>query len=61
MEIDLQKPVATDIWINDHWHPVIYESLHLICVSYGHYGHVSRECTKKQQEDDSLHGKCQNV
>ena len=58
MEIDLWKPVAIEIWMNDHWHALEYESLHLICASCGCYGHVARLCDsskvqQKKEEDDS--------
>ena len=44
VEVDLSKPVARKIWIQDHWHEVLYESLHLICKRCDCYGHLERDC-----------------
>ena len=44
VEINLAKPMHREIWINDHWHLLEYESLHLICATCRCYGHVSRAC-----------------
>ena len=40
VEVDLSKPVARRVWIQDHWHDVMYESLHLISKQCGCYGHI---------------------
>ena len=43
-EVDLNHPVVRKVWINDHWHEVEYENLHLICSSFDCYGHMARNC-----------------
>ncbi|CAL0309883.1 unnamed protein product [Lupinus luteus] len=57
VEIDLNKPVVGKIKIN-HWHKIMYEGLHLLCSSCGHYGHVTRNClqhTKTNAEKTHPH------
>lgn len=44
VEIDLSRPVARQMWINDHWHEIEYENLHLICSLCKRFGHVTRDC-----------------
>ena len=44
VEMDLSKPVVRKVWIQDHWHRVVFESLHLIYENCGCYGHVTRSC-----------------
>ena len=46
VEVDLAAPVKKRAWIQDHWHEVEFESLHLIYSSCHRYGHVARECTR---------------
>lgn len=55
VEVDLSLPVVKQVWVEDHWHQVDYESLHLICRSCGCYGHVSRSCHAKNLEADEQH------
>ena len=50
VEIDLHKPIATEIWLNDHWNVLEYESLHLICASCGCYRHVARHYDRIRED-----------
>lgn len=47
VSIDLDAPVVGKILLNDHWQPVAYEGLHLICKSCGKYGHILRNCNAR--------------
>lgn len=44
VEINLGQPVVGRVWIRNHWYTVEYERLHIICSSYGCYGHLTRDC-----------------
>ncbi|GAU41147.1 hypothetical protein TSUD_190470 [Trifolium subterraneum] len=46
VEIDLNKPVISKVWIKGHWYKVEYEGLHRICTKCGCYGHLGRDCKK---------------
>ena len=47
VEMDLSLLVIREVWMEDHWHLVEFESLHLICGRCDHYGHLQWECPKK--------------
>ena len=47
VELDLISLVVRRVWIQDHWHEVEFESLHMICSYCNHYGHVTRDCDMK--------------
>lgn len=50
VEIDLNKPVVGRVWLKGNWYRVEYEGLHRICTMCGCYGHLTRECRKKQPD-----------
>ncbi|CAL0323553.1 unnamed protein product [Lupinus luteus] len=50
VEIDLNKPVVGKTKINNYWHKVMYEGLHPLCSSCGHYGHVTRNYHTRSME-----------
>ena len=56
VEIDLYKPVAPELWMNDYWHVLDYESLHLIYAVCGCYGHVSCHCDQAREEQHNGDG-----
>jgi len=43
VQVDLSKPAMGRVNI---WYHIEYESLHLLCVLYGHYGHQKKDCSK---------------
>ena len=47
IELDLSVPVKRKVWIEDHFHEVEFESLHLICSRCDCYGHLARDCVKE--------------
>lgn len=44
VEIDLNQPVVGKVCLNGYWQKVSYEGLHIICVTCGCYGHLTRNC-----------------
>lgn len=56
VELDLASPVIREIWIEDHWHPVEYENLHLVCGECDCFGHVTRNCTRKEGKNQEHDG-----
>nr|KYP51188.1 Transposon TX1 uncharacterized [Cajanus cajan] len=55
VEIDLNSPVVGKFCLNDRWHKVEYEGLHLLCTGCGCYGHLIRECPKTVFESTKKH------
>lgn len=56
VEINLNKPVVGKVCLRDHWYKVEYEGLHRICSVCGCYGHLTRECKQKPDEEDKASG-----
>lgn len=54
VEIDLTKPMVGKVWVNDHWYKVQYEGLHIICATYGCYGHHSRSCSQPKPQGEKI-------
>lgn len=46
VELDLTKPLDAYVEVEDEWHQLQYEGIHLICFQCGHYGHEQSQCTK---------------
>ena len=44
---DLSSPLIGEAWIENHWHTVEYENLHLICGRCDRYDHVRLLHNKK--------------
>ncbi|XP_019168853.1 PREDICTED: uncharacterized protein LOC109164759 [Ipomoea nil] len=44
VEIDLDKPLVSEIWVNDLLHEVEYEGLHVLCFGCGIVGHRQQTC-----------------
>ncbi|XP_031091056.1 uncharacterized protein LOC115996049 [Ipomoea triloba] len=44
VEIDLDKPLVTHVWVRDKWRPVEYEGLHVVCFNCGTVGHREQSC-----------------
>lgn len=55
VEIDLNKSVIGKVWLHGHWYCVEYEGLHRICTTCGCYEHFTRNCKKKNGEDDKVY------
>lgn len=48
VEINLNQPVVGNFWFRGRWFNVAYEGLHLLCKSYGIYGHTKSNCPNKK-------------
>ncbi|XP_031120449.1 uncharacterized protein LOC116023587 [Ipomoea triloba] len=46
VEVDLDKPLVSEIWVRDEVQPVIYEGLHMVCFGCGVIGHWEQDCSQ---------------
>ncbi|XP_057419082.1 uncharacterized protein LOC130713325 [Lotus japonicus] len=53
VEIDLTKPVLGVVGLEGTWYNIEYEGLHLLCRRCGCYGHLARNCTTPQREENT--------
>ncbi|CAI8595113.1 unnamed protein product [Vicia faba] len=44
LKIDLTMSVVKKVNVNEHWHNVEYEVLHIICFLYGYHEYHTRDC-----------------
>lgn len=54
VELPLNKPVKTNVWIASHKQQIIYEGDKLLCKNCGHLGHSTGQCTKTKQHTSNL-------
>ena len=48
MEVNLNLPIVQKVWIQDHWHSVEVESLHMIC------SECQRDCPNAKKEESTV-------
>nr|AIK35195.1 LINE-type retrotransposon LIb DNA [Ipomoea batatas] len=49
VEIDLSKPLVSEVWVGNYLQTVEYEGLHVICFSCGVVGHREQSCPDSKQ------------
>lgn len=52
VEVDLTKPLISKFWLRRRVRRMEYEGLHLVCFSYGKYGHHAEICPFKELAKD---------
>lgn len=63
VEVELIKPLTTNVWVEKHWQEVEYENLQLICFSCGRIGHRKDQCNyggekeRKEEDVDACNGR----
>ena len=50
VEIMLEKPILTRVWVGNHWQAIIYENLHILCFHWGRIGHQKAQCAGWKDE-----------
>ena len=45
VEVDLQKPLVSRFMLRRRVRKLEYEGIHLVCFSYGMYGHKKESCS----------------
>ena len=50
VEISLEKPILTRVWVMNHWQPILYENLHTLCFHCGRVGHQKANCSVRKEE-----------
>lgn len=50
--MDLTLPVVAQILVNGNWYKIQYEGPRIICTYCGCYGHLRRNCSKKNYTDN---------
>ncbi|XP_019164608.1 PREDICTED: uncharacterized protein LOC109160818 [Ipomoea nil] len=51
VEIDLDKPLVSEIWVEDQVQAVEYESLHVVCFGCGLIGHREQSCPHNKEKE----------
>ncbi|KAI4348013.1 hypothetical protein L6164_008776 [Bauhinia variegata] len=52
VEINLNWPLVGKFSLDDKWHRIEYEGLHLICTHCGCYGHKKDSCASRVLSDE---------
>lgn len=47
VEVDLSKPILAMFEIKERYYKVEYEGLHLLCLTWGRFGHYIEGCPEK--------------
>ncbi|XP_028768306.1 uncharacterized protein LOC114725909 [Neltuma alba] len=50
VEVDLKKPLLPHYAIDGRCYPIEYESMNLLCLACGTYGHVREDCKKEVEQ-----------
>ncbi|XP_056698681.1 uncharacterized protein [Spinacia oleracea] len=53
IEVDLDKPLITKVWVGGDWQTIAYENLDTLCFECGRIGHVKQNCLNKKHLDQS--------
>ncbi|XP_021866733.1 uncharacterized protein [Spinacia oleracea] len=53
IEVDLDKPLITRVWVGGEWQIITYENLDTLCFECGRIGHVKQNCLNKKHLDQS--------
>ncbi|XP_048489738.1 uncharacterized protein LOC125491693 [Beta vulgaris subsp. vulgaris] len=56
VEIDLDHPILTKVWVGNCWQTVLYENLHLLCFHCGCIGHQKTQCSEWKEENKMEQG-----
>ncbi|XP_019185063.1 PREDICTED: uncharacterized protein LOC109180033 [Ipomoea nil] len=51
VEVDLDKPLVMEIWVEDQLQIVEYESLHVVCFGCGMIGHREQSCPLSKEKN----------
>lgn len=54
IELPLDKPVKSDVWIGNHKQQILYEGKNLLCRNCGCLGHVARQCNTKPKDTTTI-------
>ncbi|XP_057250590.1 uncharacterized protein LOC130591332 [Beta vulgaris subsp. vulgaris] len=46
VEVNLDIPILTKVWVGNCWQTVLYENLHLLCFQCGRIGHQKSQCSE---------------
>nr|XP_016457641.1 PREDICTED: uncharacterized protein LOC107781456 [Nicotiana tabacum] len=61
VELSLDKPVKSNVWIGTHQQQILYEGENLLYKSCGHLGHTARQCNIKIQSPATSSSKNSSV
>lgn len=56
VEVDLDHPILTKVWIGNCWQTILYENLHLLCFHCGRIGHQKAQCSERKEENKGEQG-----
>ncbi|XP_031106258.1 uncharacterized protein LOC116010904 [Ipomoea triloba] len=60
VEIDMNKPLVSEVWVDNDVQVVEYEGLHVVCFKCGVLGHREQSCPELRQSETEVLNKAQN-